>query len=163
MAGYSPAREATRVRNPRAEYYAWKMEETERLFDELRSMSESGTPIIVEGRRDEAALRRLGVKGRIYCLKARGESRHDFLEHLNGARKAIVLTDFDREGKKLETWLYKELSQRGVKSDLKLWSRIRSLARTEVRSVEELPVFIRALEHRAVGRRPLVARLPRKQ
>ena len=138
------------------------MDETERIFDELRSLSESGIPIIVEGRRDEAALRRLGVKGRIYCLKARGESRHDFLERLDGTTDAIVLTDFDREGKKLETWLYKELSQRGVKSDLKLWSRIRSLARTEIRSVEELPNFVRALEHRSIGMRPLIARLPRR-
>ena len=157
----SLAREAARVRNPRADYYAWKMEETARLFDDLRILSDSGTPIIVEGRRDEAALRRLGVKGRIYCIKARGESRHDFLERLDGTPDAIILTDFDREGKKLETWLYKELSQRGVKSDLKMWSRIRSLARTEVRSVEELPSFVRALEHRAIGRRPLVARVPR--
>ncbi len=159
----SPARAAARIRNPRADYYAWKMEETEKVFDELRSMSESGTPIIVEGRRDEAALRKLGIKGRIYCLKARGESRHDFLERLNGTSDAIVLTDFDREGKKLETWLYKELSQRGVKSDLKIWSRMRSLARTEIHSVEELPKFVRALEHRAVGVRPLVARVPRNQ
>ncbi len=161
MSGQSPARQAARVRNPRADYYAWKMEETERLFEDLRILSESGTPIIVEGRKDEAALRRLGVKGRVYCLKARGESRHEFLERLDGASDAIILTDFDREGKKLETWLYKELSQRGVKSDLKLWSRIRSLARTEVKSVEELPSFVRALEHRAIGRRPLVAKVPR--
>ena len=157
----SPRKESVRLRNPRADYYAWKMDETERIFEELRSMSESGIPIIVEGRKDEAALRRLGVIGRIYCLKARGESRHDFLERLDGTTDAIVLTDFDREGKKLETWLYKELSQRGVKSDLKLWSRIRSLARTEVRSVEELPKFVRALEHRAVGMRPLIAKVPR--
>jgi 5S rRNA maturation endonuclease (ribonuclease M5) len=163
VSDHSPVREAARVRNPRAEYYAWKMEETQKLFDELRNMSKAGTPIIVEGRRDEAALRRLDVSGTIYCLKARGETRHDFLDHLDGATEAIVLTDFDREGKKLETWLYKELSQRGVKSDLKLWSRIRSLARTEVRSVEELPAFVRALQHRAIGRRPLVAKVPRKQ
>jgi 5S rRNA maturation endonuclease (ribonuclease M5) len=162
LSEYSPARANTRIRNPRAEYYAWKMEETERLLEQLRVMSESGTPIIVEGRRDEAALRRLGVKGRVYCLKARGESRHDFLERLDGTRDAIVLTDFDREGKKLETWLYKELLLRGVKSDLKLWNRIRMLARTEVRSVEELPAFVRALEHRSIGMRPPVAKVPRK-
>ena len=162
MSEYSRARAAPRVRNPRAGYYAWKMEETGRILDELRVMSESGVPIIVEGRRDEAALRKLGITGVVHCLKARGESRHDFLEHLDGIPDAIVLTDFDREGKKLETWLYKELSQRGIKSDLKLWSRIRSLARTEVRSVEELPKFVRALEHRSVGMRPLIARVPRK-
>lgn len=161
MASHAPHRSPGRVRNPRAEYYAWKMEETERVIDELRDQSEAGVPIIVEGRRDEAALRRLGVAGKVHCLKARGESRHEFLDRLNGTKEAIVFTDFDREGKELETWLYKELSQRGVKSDLKLWIRMRSLARTEVRSVEELPSFIRALETRARGIRPVRPQVPR--
>jgi 5S rRNA maturation endonuclease (ribonuclease M5) len=137
------------------------MEEAERIFEELRALSSAGVPIIVEGRRDEAALRRLGIAGKVHCLKARGESRHEFLDRLDGTKQAIVFTDFDREGKKLETWLYKELSQRGVKSDLKLWIRMRSLARTEVRSVEELPSFIRALEMRARGVRPASPQVPR--
>ncbi|OLB71031.1 hypothetical protein AUI06_05075 [archaeon 13_2_20CM_2_52_21] len=137
------------------------MEETNRILDQLRTQSEAGVPIIVEGRRDEAALRRLGIAGRVHCLKARGESRHEFLDRLNGTKEAIVLADFDREGKELETWLYKELSQRGVKSDLKLWIRIRSIARTEVRSVEEIPNFIRALESRARGIRPVSPQVPR--
>jgi len=137
------------------------MEETEKLIGEIRQQSEAGVPIIVEGRRDEAALRKLGVSGSVHCLKARGESRHEFLDRLNGTREAIVLADFDREGKELETWLYKELSQRGVKSDLKLWIRMRSLARTEVRSVEEIPNFVRALEARARGIRPVGPQVPR--
>ena len=161
MGGLSPRGSASRIRNPRAEYYTWKMEETQRIIDELRIQSEAGVPIIVEGRRDEAALRRLGVAGKVHCLKARGESRHEFLDRLDGTKQAIVFTDFDREGKKLETWLYKELSQRGVKSDLKLWIRMRSLARTEVRSVEEIPSFIRALEARARGIRPVTPQVPR--
>src|SRR2546429_9160450 len=61
LAGSAPRKNLARLRNPRAEYYAWKMEETERILDELRTQSEAGVPIIVEGRRDEAALRRLGV------------------------------------------------------------------------------------------------------
>jgi 5S rRNA maturation endonuclease (ribonuclease M5) len=161
VAGPALRRSFGRLRNPRTEYYAWKMEETERVLDVLRTQSAAGVPIIVEGRRDEAALRRLGVSGRVYCLKARGESRHEFLDRLDGTQEAIVLTDFDREGKELETWLYKELSQRGVKSDLRLWIRMRSLARTEVRSVEELPSFIRALEARARGIRPVTPQVPR--
>lgn len=161
MVGPSP-RANTRRRNPRADYYTWKMEEAQKIFDDLREKSDSGVAIVVEGRRDEAALRRLGVKGKIYCLKARGEARHDFLDHLDGATDAIVLADFDREGKKLETWIYKELLQRGVRSDLKLWSRLKSVSRTEVRSVEELPEFVRALEHRSLGLRPPVVRVPRK-
>ena len=151
-----------RIRNPRADYYAWKMDQTEKIFDELRIESESGIPVIVEGRRDEAALRKLGVKGPVYCLKATGETRHEFLDRLDGTRNAILLADFDREGKKLEAWLQRELSQRGVRSDLKLWSRIKSLARGDVRSVEELPSFVRALQSRSMGIRPEVMRRARK-
>src|SRR2546430_7882177 len=137
------------------------MEETNRILDQLRTQSEAGVPIMVEGRGDEAALGRRGMGEGVHCLKERGESRHEFLDRLNGTKEAIVLTDFDREGKELETWLYKELSQRGVKSDLKLWIRMRSLARTEVRSVEELPNFVRALEARARGIRPVSPQVPR--
>jgi 5S rRNA maturation endonuclease (ribonuclease M5) len=155
-------RNAAQLRNPRADYYTWKMEQTEQLLQELRSQSDAGVPIVVEGRRDEAALRKLGINGEIHCLKARGESRHDFLERLNGNREAILFTDFDREGKELETWLHHELSQRGINSDLKLWRRIRSLARTDVHAVEELPSFVRALEARSKGIRPLSPQIPRR-
>src|SRR5947209_20476063 len=113
-----PHRSLARLTNPRAEYYTWKMEETERIIDELRTLSAAGVPIIVEGRRDEAALRRLGVAGEVHCLKARGESRHEFLDRLNGTKQAIVLTEFDREGEKLESWLYKEIFRRGVNGEL---------------------------------------------
>lgn len=162
LSGLTARRNVVRIRNPRADYYAWKMDQTEKIFDELRVESESGVPIIVEGRRDEAALRKLGVKGPVYCLKARGESRHEFLDRLDGTHDAILLTDFDREGKKLETWLHKELTQRGVKTDFKLWSRIKSLARGDVRSVEELPSFVGALQSRSMGVRPELMRRLRK-
>src|SRR5947208_16277296 len=97
LAGSAPRKNLARLRNPRAEYYAWKMEETERILDELRTQSEAGVPIIVEGRRDEAALRRLGVAGRVHRLKARGEFRPEFLDRLEGRRGASVVTEFDRE------------------------------------------------------------------
>lgn len=154
-------RDPARLRNPRVDYYAWKMEQTEEVLQNLVNQSEAGVPVIVEGRRDESALRRLGLKGPIHCLKASGQSRYEFLERLNGSRDIVLLTDFDREGKELTQWLYRELSQRGVRSDFTLWRRFRSLARTEVRSVEELPSFLRALEARARGIRQVNPQLPR--
>ncbi len=135
-------------------YYAWKKEETERVFDGLRERSRAGVPIVVEGRRDETALRKLGVAGPVLCLKAAGESRLRFLEKLDGFRQVVLLTDFDREGGELHAWLYHELSNVGIRADDLLWRKIRSLARTEVRSVEELPRFARSLEARAMGERP---------
>ncbi len=142
------------IRNPRMDLYARKMERATRIFEDLQEQSDAGVPIIVEGRRDEEALRKLGVKGTIHCLKATGEPRFSFIERLDGTKRAIVLTDFDREGGELGTWLYQELSHRGIRADNQAWHKIRGLARTEVRSVEELPSFVRALEIRARGLRP---------
>jgi 5S rRNA maturation endonuclease (ribonuclease M5) len=130
------------------------MERATRILQDLQEQSESGTPIIVEGRRDEAALRKLGIKGTIHCLKATGEPRFRFIERLDGSKRAIVLTDFDREGAELGTWLYQELSRRGIRADNQMWRKIRSVARTDIRSVEELPSFVRALEIRSRGFRP---------
>jgi 5S rRNA maturation endonuclease (ribonuclease M5) len=144
----------SQIRNPRTDLYSRKMERATRIFQDLQQQSEAGVPIIVEGRRDEIALRKLGIKGAIHCLKATGEPRFRFIERLDGSKRAIVLTDFDREGGELGTWLYQELSHRGVRADNQLWRKIRGLARTEVRSVEELPSFMRALEIRARGLRP---------
>ncbi|TMI26173.1 hypothetical protein E6H36_05765 [Candidatus Bathyarchaeota archaeon] len=141
------------VRQPRASYYAWKKEEVEKVLDLLRRSSSEGVPVIVEGRKDEAALRKLAVSGRVLCLKARRGSRLDFVEQLDGFDRVIVLTDFDREGRELRDWLYHELSRLGVKTDDTLWRRVKALSRSDVRSVEELPSFIRALEARAMGRR----------
>ena len=141
-------------RNPRIDLYARKMERATRIFQDLQVQSAAGVPIIVEGRRDEAALRKLGMKGTILCLKATGEPRFRFIERLDGSKRAIVLTDFDREGGELGKWLYQELSYRGILADNSSWRKIHSLARTEVRSVEELPSFMRALEIRSRGLRP---------
>jgi len=142
------------VRNPRTDLYTKKMERANRIFKRLQEQSDAGVPIIVEGRRDEAALRKLGIMGTIHCLKARGETRFSFLERLDGAEQVIVLTDFDREGGELGSWLYQELSHRGIHPDTQAWRKIRGLARTEVRSIEELPSFVRALEIRSLGLRP---------
>ena len=131
--------------------YARKLEEAERLFGDLREMSDKGIPIIVEGREDEKALRSLNVKGTIHCLKARGESRFGFVDKLTGTEDVILLTDFDREGKELRLWLYDELTRRRIRTDDKLWRRIRALAKAEVHAVEELPSFLRTVKTRALA------------
>src|SRR5207253_8631522 len=107
--------------------YAPKLEEAERLFGDLREMSDKGIPIIVEGREDEKALRSLNVNGTIHCLKARGETRFSFVDKLTGTEDVILLTDFDREGRELRLWLYDELTRRRMRTDDKLWRGMRAL------------------------------------
>jgi 5S rRNA maturation endonuclease (ribonuclease M5) len=135
-------------------YYAGKLEKALQVVDGLREKSLAGVPVIVEGRRDEEALRKLGVAGRVFRLKGAGVSRITLLERLDGFDTVVLLTDFDREGGELRSWLNRELTYRGVRADDFAWRTIRALARPELRSVEELPVFLQATEARARGERP---------
>src|SRR5881628_1201892 len=89
------------TRKPRAAYYAWKRDETEKLLESLRKRSSAGVPILVEGRRDKESLRKLGVTGTILYLKGMGESRFHFLDKLDGYGDVVLLTDFDRAGREL--------------------------------------------------------------
>ncbi len=137
-------------RGPRRSFYMRKLEEAEKLFDGLREMSARGVPIIVEGRMDEKALRRLDVNGRVYCLKAHGISRFGFVDRLGSLEdEVILLTDFDREGSELRLWLYDELSRRRIRVEEKFWRRIRALVKSEAHAVEELPSFLRTVRLRA--------------
>jgi len=82
-------------------------------------------------------------------MKSLGIGFYDFVEGLRSVREVIVLTDFDREGKELSSQLVKELSRIRVKADDSLWRELRSLGRSEIRSVEELAKYVEKLREAA--------------
>lgn len=118
------------------------------LVQRLSDQSHHGTPIIVEGRKDEESLRTLGVNGPILCLKAKGKGFFEFLEDVGSNRKVIVLTDFDIEGKKLAKRLVNELSKKRIKVDDSIWRQMRALIRQDIHTVEELRSCIEGIERR---------------
>lgn len=126
-------------------------ERMERLIQRLIAKSKFGIPIIVEGRKDERSLRRLGVEGNILCMKSAGQGFFDFIEKVKPSREAIVLTDFDREGKHLSLQLLKELSSNRVKVDNSFRRQFGSLCRSDVRSVEELADYMERLRQMVVA------------
>lgn len=69
------------------------------LLEELSERAENGAVILVEGRKDVEALRRVGVSGEIVAIsqKSISEICDSFME-----RDVIVLTDWDENGKRLE-------------------------------------------------------------
>jgi 5S rRNA maturation endonuclease (ribonuclease M5) len=126
--------------------YERKYQRIDQLTRKLVTRSKLGTPIIVEGRKDKLSLRRLGVEGKILCVKSTGVGFFDFIEKVKPWREAIILTDFDREGKELSSHLVKELSRIQIKADDSLWRELRSLGRSEIRSVEELANYLEKLK-----------------
>jgi 5S rRNA maturation endonuclease (ribonuclease M5) len=126
--------------------YERKYRRVDLLIQKLVTRSKLGTPIIVEGRKDEFSLRRLGVEGKILCIKSTGVGFFDFVEKVKPWREAIILTDFDREGKELSFQLAKELSRIRIKVDDSFWRELRSLGRSEIRSIEELADYSEKLK-----------------
>ena len=125
-----------------------KLDRLTKLVQRLSDQSHRGTPIIVEGRKDEESLRRLGINGPILCLKAHGKGFFEFLEGISSIRKIIVLTDFDAEGKKLAKMLVNELSKKRVKVDDSIWKQVGALIRQDIHTIQELENCIERMQAR---------------
>ena len=125
-----------------------RLDRLTRLVQRLSDQSNRGTPIIVEGRKDEESLRKLGISGPILCLKAEGKGFFEFLEGIGSAKRVIVLTDFDTEGKKLAKMLVNELSKRRIKVDDSLWRYVRALIRQDIHAVQELGSRVEEMQTR---------------
>jgi len=112
------------------------------LLHELRLLNEE-LPVIVEGRRDVDALRRLGLKGAILTLHC-GRTVAAFAEQLSRRFPAVVLLlDWDRRGRQLHTQL-----TRLLETDWEEYHYLRqeliTLCKSTISSVEELPALLAA-------------------
>jgi 5S rRNA maturation endonuclease (ribonuclease M5) len=65
----------------------------------LKELEESGKPMLVEGKRDRAALERIGVKNRIFLINLAPDELCERISKV--ADEAVILTDFDEAGEKL--------------------------------------------------------------
>jgi len=74
--------------------------------------------IIVEGKRDVRVLRNLGVEAPIIKTQAR-LTRFDMVERIvseaGEKKQVLILTDYDKEGKEICSFIERELEIRGVK------------------------------------------------
>lgn len=106
-----------------------ELSELDTILSALLSELEEGALLIVEGPADEAALRASGFEGRI--LRASSLSRGALFEQVNAAQctKVIMLTDFDREGKRLRKEISQLLRSRGLMVDETYWVKLSRIVR----------------------------------
>jgi len=101
------------------------------------AINTSGKAIVVEGKNDEAALRALGLTKEIYQL-----SKKPLFEVIEGVsekeREVIILTDLDKEGKKLYGTLSSGLQNHGVRIDNKFREWL--FRNTKVRQIEGIKI-----------------------
>lgn len=135
-----------------------RLERLEKVIEELHERSHD-TPIIVEGLRDVAALKKLGVTRNVMPLN-KGASVIAFSEDVaKRFTKAVILTDWDRKGGHLARLLVDALTGTDVKVDTDLRAKIVLLSKKEIRDVESLPSLInrlRKMELSKSGQRAVV-------
>lgn len=125
-----------------------RLEQLEEVFLELEEAS-ADSPIIVEGKKDAKALALLGIAGNVVTL-SNGASIFSFSERISRrARRAVVLTDWDRKGGHLARMLKEALTNNGVEVDEDLRTKLAILSKKEVKDIESLPRFITHLRRLA--------------
>jgi 5S rRNA maturation endonuclease (ribonuclease M5) len=104
----------------------------------VEGLRSSGLLIIVEGRKDKAALAKLGMRR----VKTLDGALFEVVEEVAaGEKRAVILTDLDAEGKKLYGRLKKDLIAHGVQVDRTFREFLQR--RTKVSHIEGLDRYIK--------------------
>lgn len=111
------------------------------LSEQLELLKSCRLPIIVEGKKDVAALKILGISntiplnGPLFQVVERISEKY---------KRAIILTDLDPEGRKLYSRLKRDLGERGVEID----DRFREFLfrKTKLRHIEGIDTYLENLD-----------------
>ena len=108
------------------------------LVLELNQLSAEGWVTLVEGKRDEAALRKLGYIGPLARVAALSRGAAGASARFKGA---VILTDLDREGGKLAARCARALTHEGLRVSTSLRRRLLRASRGVFRHIENLGRF----------------------
>ncbi|RLF67493.1 MAG: hypothetical protein DRN26_02270 [Thermoplasmata archaeon] len=112
-------------------------------LEEISSENSSGKLLIlVEGKNDLIALRKLGFNGPIKTIKGRKLSDlidEVYLEY----KRVLVLSDWDNEGERLYKEIRYLLESYGVRVEDKYRRIIKSITKREIKDVEGLLSFVK--------------------
>ena len=103
----------------------------------LNSMTES--VVIVEGKRDSAALRKIGFSGRVYEFHKFG-GMINFVDSVAKHENLIILFDGDKKGKYL-TGKTIQLLQRRTRIDLTFKHKLTTITKGKIRFIEQLVCY----------------------
>lgn len=120
-------------------------EEIKKVIEELK-LANKEIPIIVEGGKDEKALRKIGFEGKIIKLN-KGKSIPIFCEEIaKSFKEVIILTDWDFKGGELSKLLKNCFKANSVKVDTKFRTKISSLCKKDIKDVQSLGKHLKLWE-----------------
>ncbi|MDY0293125.1 MAG: Toprim subdomain protein [Candidatus Methanomethylophilaceae archaeon] len=122
-------------------------ERLERLNEALEELEELAKDhvILLEGRKDLRAIRRLGIGGDTIAVQAAGGPVRAAESVAAMRGKAVILTDWDDRGRRLADQLADQLSALCLEYDSTIRSKLEFLCRKDVKDVEGIPSLHRRL------------------
>jgi len=123
------------------------LERAERLHEVIEALCEVNRrfPVVVEGKNDLQALRKLGLSGDIIALHC-GKGLYDFSEELaEQYSKVVLLLDWDAKGDNLFTNLTSNL--RGHWEEYAEFRELlRMICQKDIKDIESIPTLLLRLE-----------------
>ena len=110
---------------------------------DLNHLSGEGWAVLVEGKRDESALRRLGYTGRLVTVSSYARLGGRAFGDSGGV---VILTDLDREGSILASRSLKKLLHEGLRASLAERRRLKAASKGVFLHVEYLSRFEKEAE-----------------
>jgi 5S rRNA maturation endonuclease (ribonuclease M5) len=128
-----------------------RLESIEEIILELQALADTGAIIVVEGRRDVASLRQLGINGEIRL--ASQQPLLEFTEQLSkSGKKIVVLTDWDKRGGMMARKIIDDLLFYGITPITDIRSRIGILVRKSIKDIESLNSYVNRMRYELQGR-----------
>jgi len=127
---------------------AERLEEFLEVLDRLSEMQD-GAVVLVEGHKDVAALRAVGIDADFYCVQSGGGPVKAAEYVWRAGKKAIILTDWDRRGGNLAHTLRENLMSLGAEYDDSVRSDLAFLSRPFAKDAESLDSILSLLMQRA--------------
>jgi len=111
--------------------------ELKNFIFQLNSMEDS--VVVVEGKRDSIALKKLGYSGKILEFHRFG-GMIDFADSVSKYKRLIILFDRDKKGRKLTGKTIQQL-QRRTKVDLSFKRKLRIITKGKIMFIEQLVCY----------------------
>ncbi len=124
-----------------------KEEKIQQIIAKLTEESVNGKLVVVEGKKDVAALKELGVSCKFLTVKTGGKSFLQTTEEIEKSKvnEVILLLDFDRRGKEGTLRLKNILERLKIKVNLRFYLDLQALVGRDVACIESLPSYLSTL------------------
>jgi len=111
--------------------------QVKKFITSLNSKNES--VVVVEGKRDASALRKLGFTGNVVTFHGNG-SLIKFVDSISDTKNLILLLDGDRAGRYITKRIINQLQHR-TKIDLSFKKKLVSITKGKIRFIEQLGCY----------------------